>query len=53
MIQILLIVGAARSGTTILSNLLDSNTEILFFPMEDNVIDCFYRKGIREKILFN
>ena len=48
-VSVLLIAGAARSGTTLLSNLLDSHSQIVCFPFEDNVLDCFYRKKIRDK----
>lgn len=51
-IKLLLIAGAARSGTTILSNLLDSHSNIVCFPMEDNVLDCYYRKNIRNKSFY-
>jgi hypothetical protein len=51
-INLLLIAGAARSGTTVLSNLLDSHSKIICFPMEDNVLDCYYRKNLRNKSFY-
>ncbi len=34
--------GAARSGTTLLCNLLDNHPEVLVFPMEHGVFESYY-----------
>ncbi|MDM9631148.1 sulfotransferase [Robiginitalea aurantiaca] len=41
--KLLFIGGAPRSGTTLLSNLLDSHPNMLVFPLEHSVFEQFYR----------
>jgi hypothetical protein len=41
-VKVLFIAGAPRSGTTLLSNLLDSHPDLLCFPMEHGTLERYF-----------
>lgn len=46
--ELVLIAGAPRSGTTLLSNLLDSHPDFFVFPMEHGVFETFHNHADKE-----